>query len=152
MSGSNYRELGLRALLYVSRAALTAHLATGVVHQMVKDSLERNRRLGITGALIFTGGHFAQALEGPRVSISELMTSIRRDDRHRDITILADGAATTRRFEAWALAFDGQSRYLDRTLKRLLSPVTPYDQKLEMIDQTIAAMEIRSNLPSNRIS
>ena len=70
---------------------------------------ENNRRVGITGALLFSDGCFAQVLEGPRVALEELFETIQCDPRHSDITILHLHPIETRSFADWSMAYAGQS-------------------------------------------
>ena len=62
-----------------------------------------NAGAGITGALVFTGSHFSQVLEGPAAAVQALMAAILRDPRHRDVRMLCESAAAKRRFGHWAM-------------------------------------------------
>jgi len=117
-----------RSLLYVSRSLLKPDEAALEVNRIVVTSRLRNQRLGVTGVLIGTSGGFAQILEGEAASIDEIFGSIRRDERHRDVTVLSDGSTARRRFEHWSLAYSGPSSYVAGHLEpllgeRLLNPV-----------------------------
>jgi Sensors of blue-light using FAD len=72
-----------------------SHLAPEVpstaVGAILKVSRQRNRALGITGALIFDGARFAQWLEGSPAAVQSLITRIDADDRHVGIDVLHDG-------------------------------------------------------------
>lgn len=137
---SNVHEIRLTRLLYVSRSALPPG-GESAVNQIVEVSTRRNAVLQVTGALTYTGLHFAQVLEGPGRGINELMASIQCDERHRDLTVVARQKATARRFTGWAMAFAGPSPYLDRQLKRLLSPLTTAVQMADQAEDVIAAMQ-----------
>ena len=50
-----------------------------------------NSRKGVTGALLFNSGYFAQVLEGPREAVEQIFEKIQRDDRHGDVTVLESG-------------------------------------------------------------
>ncbi len=91
----------LLRLQYVSRAA--ADLAPGAVQEIVAWSSAFNARADITGALIATGTHFSQVLEGPASAVEPLMASIARDPRHRDVRILYEATTARRRFGTWAM-------------------------------------------------
>src|SRR5689334_17743865 len=106
--------MAIHALLYASRALVTAEVAEAAVADIVRFSRGRNGALDVTGALLFSGGHFAQWLEGSRESVEELMRSIVRDPRHTDIAILEAGPADARRFPDWTLAYAGRSTFVDR--------------------------------------
>ena len=91
----------LLRLQYVSRAA--ADLPPEAVQEIVAWSTAFNARSHITGALIATGSHFSQVLEGPAAAVQPLMASIARDARHRDVRMLYESVVTKRRFGTWAM-------------------------------------------------
>lgn len=111
----------IHALLYASRARVAGPEAAAAVADIVACSRVRNGRLGVTGALVYSGGHFAQALEGRKAAVAELMRSISRDPRHTDVTILADGPAPARRFADWSLAYSGPATFVDGLIARTLA-------------------------------
>jgi hypothetical protein len=65
----------------------------------------RNASLGITGVLLSDDRFFSQLLEGPRNAVEAVMASIRRDPRHRDITVTEQGLQRARSFEGWSMQF-----------------------------------------------
>ncbi len=69
----------------------------------------RNERIGITGALMFTEGQFTQILEGSEQAVNEIFDSIKNDSRHRDVKVWSTEFRTSRRFSAWTMAFVGTS-------------------------------------------
>lgn len=91
----------LLRLQYVSRAA--ADLSPGAVQAIMSWSNAFNAQAHVTGALIFTGAHFSQVLEGPAAAVQPLMAEIARDPRHRDIRMLYESVVARRRFGAWAM-------------------------------------------------
>jgi len=106
--------------LYVSRAVLAAGDAEQEVGEIVARARTRNRRLSLTGALIFTGHHFAQLLEGPEAGVDEIMSAIRRDPRHHSLHS-SEEAIERRSFQQWSLAYSGPSTYVDRRIRRLFA-------------------------------
>lgn len=96
----------LQRVFYVSR------LARGVgaldIQRVLWSARIRNRRLDIGGALICSGGLFAQWLEGRTEVIDAVMDSIGRDGRHTELRVLRHHAITLRRFDDW------HSLFLDR--------------------------------------
>jgi hypothetical protein len=91
----------LRQTFYVSRSVATP--------TKVEDILARARAMNatrqVTGSLLFTGGHFAQVLEGPAPALAETMEAIAADGRHEGLKILLDGTLSARRFGAWSMAY-----------------------------------------------
>jgi Sensors of blue-light using FAD len=111
----------LYSLLYVSRSLVGGQTAQVAVADIVDVARRRNAALQVRGALLFTGARFAQALEGPRPAVEELMRSINRDARHTDIVVIHEGDVARPRFAKWALAYSGPSDFVGRTVDRALN-------------------------------
>ena len=108
------------SLIYVSQSLLRPEDEAAEIASILSVAMGRNQRLGVTGALLFTHARFAQVLEGPPASLDELMVSIQRDPRHRDVEVVLTERLTARRFPDWSLAYSGPSAYIDRHIKALL--------------------------------
>lgn len=137
----NVRELGLLSLVYISRSALAVHGDADAVDEIIRLSEIRNGPLRVTGRLIYTELHFAQLLEGPACAIAELMRSIRRDERHRDVTVVSEQRIVARKCKDWAMSYSGPSPYLDRHLKPLISPATAEEGRLSLVERLISVMQ-----------
>jgi hypothetical protein len=99
----------LYSLAYFSRNAITG---TAIEVQAQIDSIlasarRNNARDGVTGALLFSDGCFAQVLEGRRADIEAIFEVIQCDTRHRDVTILHLHPVERRSYAEWAMAFAG---------------------------------------------
>jgi hypothetical protein len=114
------KEGSLFALLYVSRSQLQPDREQEELDGIVRASIARNAAAEVTGALLFTGAHFAQWLEGTEAAVQAIMASIARDPRHSDVTVLQQGPAERRRFDAWSLAYSGRSTFAEVTASRAL--------------------------------
>lgn len=110
----------LMSLLYVSEAIHELPEGENPVDQIVEVALARNAALGVTGALVFTGKNFAQVLEGQRESVEELMLSINKDERHRNVDVITVEEIEERRFPHWSLAYAGPSVFVDRHIRPLV--------------------------------
>lgn len=101
----------LYRLVYASRNLLQGSddEVTASVRQILEASQRNNRVIGVTGALMFNGGAFAQVLEGPRSGVEETFERIQRDERHGEVTVLQCGPVEARGFPDWSMAFVGQS-------------------------------------------
>ena len=123
----------LKRLVYVSRVA--AHLTEMNVQRIQWSSQVRNRRLDLTGMLVFTGRHFAQVLEGREEALRELMASVRRDARHSDLKVVVEQPITQRRFDGWAMGYANRYEMADVAEELLQGrPATP-----EVIEQLFNA-------------
>lgn len=113
-------RMSLQSILYVSSSTLRPDVAEDEVRAIVAASRVNNARLGLTGALLFTGEYFAQVLEGPAPEVDRLMEKIGRDTRHGAITIVAREPISARRFSKWSMAYSGPSQFVTRYITRLL--------------------------------
>lgn len=118
----------LRQLVYVSESLIGGVNAEEAVADMVAAAQMRNDRLNVTGALLYTGDHFAQILEGPSPAIDELMVSICRDDRHHNVNVLSRVSIILRRFINWRMAYDKPSPYLSRFLQHAFHTTAEIDK------------------------
>ena len=101
----------LHKLVYCSRNLISgtrAEVATEL-QSILASARTNNLRLGVTGALLYNNGNFAQALEGSLPSIAYVFEQIQRDPRHSEVTVLHSGPCDSRDFPAWSMAFAGSS-------------------------------------------
>jgi FAD-dependent sensor of blue light len=96
-------------LIYVSHSNGSLHdgPANEAVRGILDQSRSRNARLGVTGALLFTGSCFCQVLEGSRDAVDEIFDSIQRDQRHRNVSLLSFRPTSSRLFPQWSMAYAG---------------------------------------------
>jgi hypothetical protein len=102
-------EPDLHALAYFSRNAIEA--SDGALEEeiaaILRTARENNRRLGVTGALLYSEGCFAQVLEGKLADVEAIFECVQCDPRHREVTILHFTPIQARSFPAWSMAFAG---------------------------------------------
>lgn len=127
------------SLLYVSKTLLQFPAGGAEVAKIVEGSLARNANLGVTGALISTGQHFAQVLEGKQAAVDELMASISTDPRHMKVKIIRV-VEEDRRFPDWALAYSGMAGVVDRHIAPLFSPL-PESEATHLAMRLLGMME-----------
>ncbi|WP_411290755.1 BLUF domain-containing protein [Sphingorhabdus sp.] len=107
-------------LLYVSESRIEEADAQSVVSRIVEHAQINNALSGLTGALIFTGQHFAQVLEGPREAIHTVMACIQTDKRHSNVVVVDETPITGRLLADWQMAYCGPSQFVSRHVTRLL--------------------------------
>jgi hypothetical protein len=102
----------LYRVVYYSRNRIqgTPAEVAAEVAQILKSAQRNNAACGVTGALIFNAGIFAQVLEGTRPDIEFIFERIQRDTRHGDVQPLAFEPVQSRGFPSWSMAFVGRSR------------------------------------------
>jgi hypothetical protein len=75
------------------------------LQSLLAMSVRRNRALGVTGMLLYARGGFMQLLEGEEAAVKDLFDLVRRDDRHRRVTVLVQGPVAERTFADWAMSY-----------------------------------------------
>ncbi len=96
----------LYKILYCSRNLIKSNGAQNdaEISQILQTARANNSREGVTGALLFNSGCFAQVLEGPRPAIERIFERIQRDPRHGEVTILESEETAIRDFPEWSMA------------------------------------------------
>jgi hypothetical protein len=96
----------LSEIIYLSRERkLNTEHCDNEIAKLIAIFRQNNERNGITGALLFNNGCFAQLMEGPTTAVNQLFEKIRMDPRHHDVVLLSRGVLTTRTFPDWAMSF-----------------------------------------------
>lgn len=62
-----------------------------------------NAKADVTGVLLYGGGKFLQALEGPEEAINALFARVSADPRHTDIEVRYRGTCSQRAFLSWSM-------------------------------------------------
>jgi len=96
-------------LVYYSRNHVRGPL-DGALRDILRASRRNNAHAGVSGALMFNAGCFAQVLEGPRAAIEHTFERIQQDERHGEVSLLSFGEVEGRAFETWSMAFVGGSK------------------------------------------
>lgn len=94
-------------LVYYSENRIPADALAAEIEIILEASRRNNALVGVTGALMFSLGHFAQVLEGSQAAIESTFERIQQDKRHGDVHLLDFRAAPARRFQNWSMAFVG---------------------------------------------
>lgn len=115
----------MESLLYISESKIEPIKAQEELKRILVTAHIFNPSVGITGALLFTGTHFAQVIEGDEVSVSALIAAIIRDTRHAQVKIVTRHRLSARRFPDWSMAYNGPSQYVSNHVTRLLNEPQP---------------------------
>ncbi|MBU9699601.1 BLUF domain-containing protein [Rhodobacteraceae bacterium HSP-20] len=77
------------------------------IKSILASAHKNNPDMGVTGALLYSGGYFCQVIEGPEDVLEELYETIQMDDRHGEVTVLHFEPIEERGFSEWAMALAG---------------------------------------------
>ena len=91
------------SLIYVSSSV--QEMNAEELLDILKVSRENNVASDVTGLLLYKGGNFMQALEGPDDVVTALYEKIRNDPRHKDVSIISTEQIQKRQFSGWEMAF-----------------------------------------------
>lgn len=103
----------LYKLVYCSHGAIGEEAAsfTSVIEQILDASRRQNTEAGVTGALMFNEGCFAQVLEGELEAVEETFERIQMDERHDRVAILTFEKAQERVFSDWSMGWAGNDSH-----------------------------------------
>ena len=90
-------------MVYVSSAAQL--FTDDQLEELLEKSRANNRRLDISGMLLYKDGNFMQFLEGPRDRVIALSKKIQADPRHRGMVVLYKEDKPERQFTDWSMGF-----------------------------------------------
>ncbi len=121
--------MALTRLMYVSSSRLDPAAVDSGIDSIVNDARRHNSEDQLTGALLFSGTHFVQILEGDAAAIDCLMQRLHADPRHEGIIIVEHGPVSERRFGNWAMAYSGPSQFVARRITHLLNKDNPSAQR-----------------------
>lgn len=93
----------LKSVVYTSLATLP--VKRHVLQDILSASTRNNRKLALTGLLLFFDGTFVQVLEGPAENVDMMVGRIRRDRRIKDMIIFMENEIEEREFSQWEMGF-----------------------------------------------
>jgi hypothetical protein len=102
-AGSSYARFvepeaqSLRSIAYRSLAVSTP--TDSQMRELLQVARRRNKKEGLSGVLLFDHGTFFQWLEGPSEAIDRVWSSISRDPRHHQVSVLRDQSIHQRVFD-----------------------------------------------------
>lgn len=99
----------LYRLVYLSRNDVDGDSdeIRSTIEEILEVSRVNNAKVGVTGALMFNAGCFAQVLEGPQAAVQATFERIQCDFRHSQVGVLMFEQVGQRGFENWSMAYVG---------------------------------------------
>ena len=90
-------------LLYVS--SVTTAYDDAAIQNILHIARRNNRKLDITGCLLYSGRNFAQVLEGPSAVVLPLARRIANDPRHTNVRVLLESHRGSREYGEWSMGY-----------------------------------------------
>jgi hypothetical protein len=100
---TNIKGADVIHLIYGSSAKKS--MSSEELLEILTRAREKNRRLGITGMLLYKGGNFLQVLEGEESAVRPLFETIKQDPRHHQVELIAQRPIAQRAFAEWEMGF-----------------------------------------------
>ncbi len=103
------------------------------LRDLLSVARSKNEANRVTGMLIYSGGHFLQALEGEPADVIGTFERISLDPRHTNISTLHRGIFADQWFANWCMGFhseqraDGNVSVSDRIRLRALDEMSALD-------------------------
>jgi len=104
-------------LIYISTAI--KDFSQEDCESLLEQSREKNQRLNITGLLILKDRTFIQWLEGKEEDVNEVFETIKKDDRHFQVTQIAKESIEKRAFPEWHMGFKNVKNLSENEHKKL---------------------------------
>jgi hypothetical protein len=86
-------------------SAATRPFTTPELTALLQVARDRNKRLDVTGMLLYVQGSFFQVLEGQAATVDALLKLIEADPRHNQLTVIIREPITHRSFKEWTMGF-----------------------------------------------
>lgn len=90
-------------MIYVSSS--TYQMNEDEVLEILNVSRAYNKKNNITGMLLYLNNTFLQILEGGNPEVEETLERIKKDKRHKNITLLEVSEIEKRSFPDWSMGF-----------------------------------------------
>lgn len=94
----------MRRIIYSSQA--NYDVAPGDLVKLLEVARHNNKRLGVTGMLLYCNNSFLQVLEGDAKALTRLIGIISQDPRHSNFRVLLDEEVPGRLFPDWTVGFE----------------------------------------------
>ena len=91
----------MHQLIYVSEAR--PGLSSADVFTIIEQSARNNPSADITGFLVYRRGCFLQLVDGPLMSLEDLLTKLGQDPRHTGLRVLSRVPIAKRSFPRWRM-------------------------------------------------
>lgn len=90
-------------LIYASAAV--GNYTAASLRPLLAAARKANARRGISGMLVYHARSFLQVLEGPEPAVETLFETIRSDQRHTAVRLIARCEIEEKEFEHWSMGF-----------------------------------------------
>lgn len=122
-------------LIYRSKSKIAAAKLDSELGNILRTARTNNTSQGITGALLYYEGWFAQTLEGAEKAVRALYAHIEKDPRHSSVQLCEESDSKPRAFSRWAMAMVGEHGHPDIPLAATASGTTEAQGRITTPEQ-----------------
>ncbi|WP_412560429.1 BLUF domain-containing protein [Winogradskyella sp. MIT101101] len=121
------------SVIYQSKSQ--SHFAPMDIELMLMKAKRKNKRLKITGCIVYGDNKFIQLIQGPKDAIIDLYKEIKADKRHFKVTTLLEQSTEQKIWSDWSMAmldFSGNVKQVMNSrilLESYLENVTPKEKE-----------------------
>ncbi|MBO6879639.1 BLUF domain-containing protein [Winogradskyella sp.] len=121
------------SVIYQSKSQ--SHFAPMDIELMLMKAKRKNKRLKITGCIVYADNKFIQLIQGPKDAIIDLYKEIKADKRHFKVTTLLEQSTEQKIWSDWSMAmldFSGNAKQVMNSrilLESYLENVTPKEKE-----------------------
>lgn len=134
-------------LVYVSSSS---HLLSNAeLKDILVKSYQKNKRLGLTGMLLYSEGNIIQLIEGEEKRVLDLYNQIRKDFRHHDVIKVVDGVISERNFPDWSMGFECDSATEFSTVEGYRNPD---DEEYALTSSALTLLRIFADAQSCQVA
>ncbi|NNE31742.1 MAG: BLUF domain-containing protein [Winogradskyella sp.] len=101
------------SVIYQSKA--DEKFSSKEIELMLMKAKRKNKRLRVTGCIVYANDKFIQLIQGPKDAIIDLYSAIKADKRHFSVTTLLEGGSQEKLWKDWSMAmlnFSGSSKQI----------------------------------------
>jgi len=121
-----------------------------LMESILEASVRNNKKVEVTGLLLYRFGHFIQLLEGEINDVTSVYNRVSKDKRHSKIQIISQFQTNSRLFATWNMGCIRNKDVVAKISQHLLSLLTnPLPPSQENKNQII---ELFSKINSNDIT
>lgn len=92
----------MHQIIYVSSSSYP-NMSPMDLKDILEASVRNNRKVGVTGALLYYEDSFMQLLEGDKEAVEGIFSAIKKDRRHKHIIVLVNDSVEERAFPDFSM-------------------------------------------------
>lgn len=108
-----------------------------IISEIIETSRKNNSRKDITGCLLYYDNVFLQLLEGKKEAVKTLFETIKKDERHTNVTLIIEEDLNNKIFSNWSMAlsnFENNKADINKFIKSIDFFSSNVPKKTEAID------------------